>query len=125
VAVVVVALITDRVLRARIADGLRARSRIVFCDRVDEVRPAALAACSSTAGLGAVILEPRDCDGVPTDALAAVLRACVPFAPVLAYCSPAAAASGDILAMARAGVSGLLLRGLCISKLPIVGDRAS
>lgn len=107
----IVALITDRVLRARLADALRGRSRLVFCDRVDQVREAVAVMGAAGAGIGAVILEPRDCDGIPADALVPALRSQVPAAPVLAYCSPAATASGDILAMARAGVSGLLLRG--------------
>lgn len=107
----VVALITDRVLRARVADALRGRSRLVFCDRVDQVRRAVAEMSAAGVGVGAVVLEPRDCEGVPADALVPLLRAQVPAAPVLAYCAPAATASGDILAMARAGVSGLLLRG--------------
>lgn len=107
----VVALISDRALRARIAEALRGQARAVFCAQLDEVRPAVEAAYARGDGVRAVILEPRDRGGVPTDALATELRVRAPAVPVLAYCAPVDAASGDLLAMARAGVSGLLLRG--------------
>lgn len=112
----VVALVADRVLRARIAEAARPAGCAVFCERVADVLPAVEAVGARHARVGAIVLEPRDRDGVPCDALVGVLRARLPAAPVLAYCSPPGGVSGtpsdEILRMARAGVSGLLLRGV-------------
>lgn len=107
----VVVVIRDRVLRARVADGVRDLARPIFCERVGDVWPAIEASARAGRELGACILEPRDADGVATDAFVAALHTRLPAVPVLAYCSPAHTPSADVLAMARAGVSGLILEG--------------
>ena len=106
-----VALILDREARARVTAGTRGVARVVFCETVVEVHRAVESAWSGGTRVGAVIVEPRDSAGAPCDALIATLRRRAPAVPVLAYCSPTASGSADILAAARAGVSGLLLRG--------------
>lgn len=107
----VVALILDRAARARIAHATRSVARPVFCEQVGEVWPAVEGAYARGARVGAFIVEARDRDHVPTDALIAQLRERTPAVPVLGYCVSDGTASAEILAMARAGVSGLILRG--------------
>jgi AraC-like DNA-binding protein len=107
----IVALMLDRVARARITETVRSIARPVFCDRVADVLRAVEVAYVRGTRVGAVIIESHDEDGASTVPLVAALRERAPAVPVLAYFSLTAAPSADILAVARAGVSGLILRG--------------
>jgi AraC-like DNA-binding protein len=62
--------------------------------------------------LAAVVLEPRDGAGLATDATVRAIRRGYPSLPVIAYVLPGRACSADILALARAGVHELVLRGV-------------
>jgi AraC-like DNA-binding protein len=122
----IVALTLDRKARARIVEGTRGLADVHFCDTVVEVP------CVVRRGrVAVVILEPRDREGLPTDSLIAALRRDFPPIPVLAYCEATQGASADILAAARAGASGLLLRGhddvgaALRSALAVAGDNCA
>jgi AraC-like DNA-binding protein len=104
-------LVLDRRARARIAHAVQRMARCVYCERVGDVRRALESAVARRARISAVILEPRDADRLPTSPLVAQLRDLAPAVPVLALCPASADASPDILAAARAGVSGILLQG--------------
>jgi len=102
----VVALVLGREGRARIVAGVRDTATPVFCETVPETLRAAMRRAAR-----AVILEPKDRDATPTDALVRALRRKLPAVPVLAYFPTAPPDADDILAVARAGVCGLVLRG--------------
>ena len=102
----VVALIVDPKSRARIRGALAGRATVLFCElRGDLLRVAAAARAS------AVIAEPRDQVGEDVSAAVEAVRAGLPSVPVIAYIADGRATSGDILAMARAGVHDLVRTG--------------
>lgn len=102
----VIALILDREARARIVAGTRNVGVAEFVETAAEARRACVEHSPAV-----VIVEPRDREGTSTAALIADLRRDFQTVPVLAYCAAGPAVAADILAVARAGVSGLLLRG--------------
>jgi AraC-like DNA-binding protein len=102
----IVALVADRVGRARLQDAMRGLAVVRCCDSAAEARVAALGP-----GIGAVVVEPRDPSGTSTDALVAALRRERPAVPVLAYCSLGQGTAADIHAVTRAGASTIVLRG--------------
>jgi AraC-like DNA-binding protein len=104
---IVVALVLDRVARARLVESTRHVAAVRFCALVVD----ALAAAREPRA-AAVIVEGVDADGTPTDALIAVLRRERPSLPVLAYCEASTVASREIVAAVNAGASGLLFRGI-------------
>jgi AraC-like DNA-binding protein len=101
-----VALVLDRTSQARIVDAMRGVATVSFCATAGEVR-AAMAETRAEA----VIVEPRDAQGALAATLIAELRRQFPAVAVLAYCTPAPQASNELLAAARAGANGILLRG--------------
>lgn len=103
----IVALMTDRDGRARVAAGARGAAAVRFCATVGDALAAALGP-----DVGMILVAPRDGAGVPTDGLIATLRHDRPAIPVIAYCAPALDATADIHAAARAGASALLFRGV-------------
>jgi hypothetical protein len=102
----IVALVADRVGRARLRDAMRGLAAVHCCDSAAEARAAALGP-----DIGAVVVEPRDPSGTSTDALVAALRRERPAVPVLAYCSLGRGIAADIHAVTRAGASTIVLRG--------------
>jgi AraC-like DNA-binding protein len=103
----VVALIADRDAAARITDALRGHAELTCCDTAAELMALLQRDCVSAA-----IVEVRDASGTPMDSAIAALRAGYPSLPVVAYCPLATATPHDILLAAKAGASGLVLRGV-------------
>jgi AraC-like DNA-binding protein len=103
---VVVALVIGTKCRARIRGALAGRADVRFCDLRGELAPLA-----SSVGASAILAEPRDRAGADVSDVIAALRAGMPSVPVIAYVGDDRVASGDILAMARAGVHDLVRSG--------------
>ena len=101
-----VALLRDRLARARVAEALRAWSSVVFVESADEVLARVAAGPVSL-----VILECRGGDDSPTVPAVHALRRGYPSVPIVAYTAPGRTASSDILAMAHAGVHELIIHG--------------
>jgi AraC-like DNA-binding protein len=102
----VVGLVIGPRSRARVRGALAGRADVQFCELRGELLPLAATTCAS-----AVIAEPRDCAGDDVSEAVAALRAGMPSVPVIAYVADDRATSGDILAMARAGVHDLVRAG--------------
>ena len=102
----VVALIVGLRCRARITGALAGRADVRFCEFRGELLHLAAAAHAS-----AVIAEPRDRAGDDVSPAIATIRTGLPSVPVIAYIADGHATSGDILAMARAGVHDLVRSG--------------
>jgi AraC-like DNA-binding protein len=102
----VVALIVGPKCRARVREALAGRSVVHFCDQRNELLPLAASTHAS-----AVIAEPRDRAGDDVSPAILALRNGLPSVPVIAYICEDKSASGDILAMARAGVHDLVRSG--------------
>jgi AraC-like DNA-binding protein len=103
---IVVALIVGTKCRARVRGALAGRATVLFCERRSDLLRVAAAARAS-----AVIAEPRDQLGDDVSAAIEAVRAGLPSVPVIAYIADGRATSGDILAMARAGVHDLVRTG--------------
>ena len=103
----VVAVVRDRVARARLVESMRTVAAIQFCATVAE----ALGATRAPGAL-CIVTEGADADGTPTDALIASVRRERPGLAVLAYCEASTVASPEIVAAVHAGASGLLFRGV-------------
>lgn len=102
----VVGLVIGPQSRARVRGALSGRADVQFCDLRSELVPLAAATFAS-----AVIVEPRDLKGDDVSEAVAALRTGLPSVPVIAYIADDRATSGDILAMARAGVHDLVRAG--------------
>jgi AraC-like DNA-binding protein len=103
---VVVALVIGTKCRARVRGALTGRADVRFCDLRGEIIGLAAATRAS-----AILLEPRDRSGEDVSAVVAALRSGMPSVPVIAYIADESASSGDILALARAGVHDLVRSG--------------
>ena len=103
----VVALVSDRVARARVTEALRERGEVQFFDRTTDVWDAVVEGRARV-----VLVEPTDVGGRSTTPLIASLRMGFPNVPVIAYCDPRSVTSAQILDMARAGVNELVMRGV-------------
>jgi AraC-like DNA-binding protein len=103
----VAALVVNRQARARIRDAIPAATPVEIYERAADLLDAV-----RSGSVLFVILEPRDAAGTLTDAVARVICEGYPTVPVIAYGAPSPFASRDILALARAGVHELVLRGL-------------
>ena len=104
--VVVVALVIGNKCRARVRGALSGRADVRFCELRGEILPLA-----STTHASAILLEPRDRAGHDVSPTVAAIRAGMPSVPVIAYIADESASSGDILALARAGVHDLVRAG--------------
>lgn len=62
--------------------------------------------------VAAVILEARDAAGVPTTSFVAQLCDHLPAVPIIGYCDVAPRGGGDAVALVRAGVHDIVLRGV-------------
>jgi AraC-like DNA-binding protein len=103
---VIIAMLLDRLSQARIAAHVgRRRLRLVFT--VDELRDTWRQWRSGSV----VVAEPRDANGVPTSPLLRDIREQAPAIAVIGYC-PKSAESSDILALANAGIDGLIQEGV-------------
>lgn len=102
----VAALLVDPRMRARIRDAASTRVDIDFVTRVSDLRGSILG------GVRLVILDVRDVDGTDVAPTLRWLRASYPFLPVLVYSELRDASSRDVLRMARAGASQLVIRDL-------------
>jgi AraC-like DNA-binding protein len=103
---VVVALVVGTKCRARVRGALAGHADVHFCETRAELLPVAAMNRAS-----AIIAEPRDRHGDDVSATVASLRSGMPSVPVIAYIADEHATSGDILAMARAGVHDLVRSG--------------
>lgn len=116
----VVALVVGVKAQARIRGALAGRADVSFCERrADLVSLAARRAAS------AVLAEPRDVAGDDVSAAIAALRSGMPSVPVIAYIPDGRTSSGDILAMAKAGVHDLVRMGFDDIGLALGGALAS
>lgn len=102
----VLALLLDRVARARVTDVVRGRTSVVFCCRTEELRERLKAGSVSV-----VLTECRDQAGQPTLPAVEAIRAGYPSLPVIAYVLPGRTPSSEVLAMAQAGVHELVIQG--------------
>lgn len=108
---VVLAWLADRIGLARLRGALPPGAEVRSCASAHHL----LADLDRLGAVGAVVVEPRDPQGHSTAPIVELLRARWPQVPVLAYCdvSPrGGGGSGDILALARAGVTELVMRGV-------------
>ena len=104
-----VLLIRQRPDRARLADALRGRAQPVFVESVAELEHQVLRAVDPVV---AVIVEPRDAEGIPTAPVLGRLRERRPELSLVGYCGAGHEHSGEILELASAGVHELMFRGL-------------
>ncbi len=101
-----VALLLDRVTRARVIEALRPHTTVVFVET-----SADLLACVRGVPISLVILEFRDRGGSQTLPAVQSIRRGFPSIPIVAYTTPGRTPSSDILAMAHAGVHELIMQG--------------
>jgi len=115
---VVLALITGRLERLRIATAVRGHAGAQFVGTAAEL----LAQLADSAALPiAVIVEPRDCDGRSTAALVRQLVAAQPRLPIVGYCRAGYEHSRDILELGLAGAHELLFHGIDDSGVALRG----
>jgi AraC-like DNA-binding protein len=103
---VVVALVIGTKCRARVRGALAGRADVRFCELRGDLVPLAKSARAS-----AILAEPRDRAGDDVSDVIAAVRNGMPSVPVIAYIADHQTSSGDILAMARAGVHDLVRAG--------------
>lgn len=122
---VVAGIVRGREAQARFREALRGRADFVAVATCRELR-----ALVTTRSVAAAIVEPRDADGLLTAPTVRWLREGFPHMPVIAYCTVAQIAAADLLALAQADVSALVVQGiddagaLLESALEDAGDRA-
>lgn len=104
---IVAVLVRELPARARIQDALRGYAVVRVCEQQDE-----LMALVSEGIASVVVLDLRDRTGASTLPLVRTIRDGFPSVPVVAYCNLTPDTSKDILALARAGVNDLILRGV-------------
>jgi len=105
----VAALILGRLDRARLQDAVRGRA---ILEQVDTVIALEHLVARSVPRVSAVIAEPFDIHRTPVAPTLARLRAEYPGVALIGYCQPGHKHSGEILAIARAGVHELVFRGI-------------
>jgi DNA-binding NtrC family response regulator len=102
----VVALATSEELRARLRTALPERAEVHFCRTARQ-----LAASASAEQPGIVVIELPPGDGDSMAPSVRWLRAIFPTVPIIICCALSSATAHDILILAKAGVTGLALRG--------------
>ena len=102
----IVALVIGAKSQARIRGGLSGRADVRFCALRGDLVPLAASVQPSV-----VIAEARDRTGNDVSPAVSALRSGMPTIPVIAYIADDRVSSGDILAMARAGVHDLVRAG--------------
>ena len=106
---IVIGLITSRLDQARLAGALRGFARFHAVSTLEECRALLEQKLPAVA---AVILEAQDAAGVPTTSFVAQLRDHLPAVPIIGYCDVAPRRGGDAVALVRAGVHDIVLRGV-------------
>src|SRR5215204_3678237 len=107
IAVIVAVLVRELAARARIQEALRGHAAVRTCDEQDE-----LLALVTEGLVGVAVVDLRDPTGAPTLGMVRTIREGFPSIPVVAYCALTPDSSREILALARAGVNDLILRGV-------------
>jgi AraC-like DNA-binding protein len=105
--VIVAVLVRELAARARIQDALRGYAAVRTCDQQDE-----LLALVTEGLVGVAVVDLRDRTGATTLGMVRTIREGFPSVPVVAYCALTPDSSREILALARAGVNDLILRGV-------------
>ncbi|HKN67830.1 MAG TPA: helix-turn-helix domain-containing protein [Gemmatimonadaceae bacterium] len=105
----VIGLIANRGDQARLAGALRGFARFRAVASLDECRALLH---EELATVAALILEAQDLAGVPTMPFVAQLNDSLPAVPILGYCDVGPRRSGDAVALIRAGVHDIVLRGV-------------
>jgi AraC-like DNA-binding protein len=105
----VAALILGRLDRARLQDAVRGRA---ILEAVDTVLGLEQLVARSVPRVSAVIAEPFDIHRTPVAPTLARLRAEYPGVALIGFCQPSHKHSGEIIAIARAGVHELVFRGV-------------
>lgn len=103
----VIALVGSREAESRLRAALRGRAVVVPVARCRELLEAVARPDASAA-----VVELRDADGVATAPTIRRVREGYPLLPVVAYSPYHQPAAADLLAVAQAGVNGLLLRDI-------------
>jgi len=105
--VIVAVLVRELAARARIQEALRGYAAVRTCDQQDE-----LLALVTEGLVGVAVIDLRDRTGATTLGMVRTIREGFPSVPVVAYCALSPDSSREILALARAGVNDLILRGV-------------
>src|SRR4030095_17027802 len=106
-ALIVAVLVRELAARARIQEALRGYAAVRNCDQQDE-----LLALVTEGLVGVAVVDLRDRTGATTLGMVRTIREGFPSVPVVAYCALSPDSSREILALARAGVNDLILRGV-------------
>jgi AraC-like DNA-binding protein len=115
---VLLALITGRLERLRIATAVRGHATVHFVGTTGEL----LAHLDDAPALPtALVVEPRDCDGRPTAGVVRQLATAHPALPIVAYCHAGYEHSREILDLATAGAHELLFHGIDDSGVALRG----
>jgi AraC-like DNA-binding protein len=107
--VTVIGLIANRGDQARLAGALRGFARFRAVASLDECRALLH---EELATVAALILEAQDLAGVPTMTFVAQVNDSLPAVPILGYCDVGPRRGGDAVALIRAGVHDIVLRGV-------------
>lgn len=99
----VVALLPDRLRRARLAEGLQGVAVVQFCERLDEFQRLALGP-----RVGGVVAAALDAFGHDVAPGIRTIREALPHVPVIAYFSAGEDLSQNVTAMVKAGADGTL-----------------
>ena len=105
----VIGLIADRGDQARLAGALRGFARFRAVASLDECRALLH---EELATVAALILEAQDVSGVPTMPFVAQVNDSLPAVPILGYCAVGLRRGGEAVALIRAGVHDIVLRGV-------------
>jgi AraC-like DNA-binding protein len=106
---VLLALITGRLERLRIATAVRGHADVRFVGTTAEL----LEHLAKSSALPiALVVEPRDCDGRPTASTVRQLASAHPALPIVGYCHAGYEHSRDILELGMAGAHELLFHGI-------------
>ena len=104
---IVAALVTDPISRARLTDALRHEASVRYCERLSEVTAMVEAGLANL-----VVVEHRDRDGSPALPVVRRLRDGFPSVPIVMYVPMSAVVSGAVMEYAKAGVSQLVFQGV-------------
>ena len=105
----VIGLIANRGDQARLAGALRGFARFRAVTSLDECRALLH---EELATVAALILEAQDLSGVPTMPFVAQVSDSLPAVPILGYCDVGPRRGGEAVALIRAGVHDIVLRGV-------------
>src|SRR5688572_5404927 len=104
---IVAALVTDPISRARLTDALRHEASVRYCERLSEVTAMVEAGLANL-----IVVEHRDRDGTPALPVVRLLRDGFPSVPIVMYLPMSAVISGAVMDYAKAGVSQLVFQGV-------------